>query len=82
MEDAGRAGEIVIIGNNMLPETAAAIARGTVAASIWIREYYFGYYAAAAIAMVARLGTAEALTLLGFDPARASSASGDRHRRS
>ncbi|MFI5610206.1 substrate-binding domain-containing protein [Amycolatopsis sp. NPDC051903] len=71
VEAAGRAGEIVVIGNDMLPETAAAIARGTVAASIWIREYYFGYHAAAAIAMVARLGTAEALTLLGFDPVRA-----------
>ncbi|MEW2508253.1 substrate-binding domain-containing protein [Amycolatopsis sp. NPDC047767] len=70
VEEAGRAGEVAIIGNDMLPETAAAIRRGSVFASIWIREYYFGYYAAAAIAMAARLGTGDALMLQGFDPAR------------
>ncbi|MET7990827.1 substrate-binding domain-containing protein [Amycolatopsis sp. NPDC005232] len=68
VEDAGRAGEVAIVGNDMLPETAAAIRRGSVFASIWIREYYFGYYAAAAIALAARLGTTDALTLLGFAP--------------
>ncbi|WP_326836856.1 substrate-binding domain-containing protein [Amycolatopsis rhabdoformis] len=70
VEAVGRTGQVAIVGNDMLPETAAAIRNGTVFASIWIREYYFGYYAAAAIAMAARMGTADALTLLGFDPVR------------
>ncbi|GAA5187235.1 sugar-binding protein [Rugosimonospora acidiphila] len=65
VEAAGR-DDIAIIGFDMLPETVAAIEAGTVRASIWIREYYFGYYAVAALANLARLGDEETLTLLGL----------------
>jgi ribose transport system substrate-binding protein len=70
VDAAARSGEVVVVGNDMLPETAAAIRRGSVACSIWIREYYFGYYAATAVATMLRVGEDHALTLFGLDPDR------------
>ncbi len=65
--EAADRSDIEIVGFDMLPETVAAIEAGTVRASIWIREYYFGYYAVAALATMARLGDEESLGLFGLD---------------
>jgi ribose transport system substrate-binding protein len=66
----GRNGDVVVVGFDLLPETVELIDTGEVSASTWIQEYYFGFYAAAAISDLVRLGHAEALTIRGMDPAR------------
>ncbi|MEU4477755.1 substrate-binding domain-containing protein [Micromonospora sp. NPDC023966] len=68
VEALGRRGRVAVVGFDMLPETVALLADGAVAASTWIQEYYFGFYAAAAISDLVRLGVPEALTLRGMDP--------------
>lgn len=59
--------ELVIIGFDMLPDTIKYIERGTITASIWIQEYFFGYYAAAAIFNLIKLGADKALRLFGMN---------------
>lgn len=70
VDAVGRAGSVSIVGFDMLPQTVDLVAAGSVAASTWIREYYFGYYAAAAISDLVRLGTTDALTMRGMDAER------------
>lgn len=57
----------VVVGFDMLPETAANLEAGIVRSSIWIREYYFGYFTAAGLSNVCRLGAASALELMNMD---------------
>jgi len=68
-EAAGRPG-VAVIGFDMVPDTVAELQRGTVRASIWIRDYYFGYLAGVAAHDLAVLGGDEVLALYGMDPAR------------
>lgn len=68
VEAAGRTGQMTIVGFDMLAPTVDLVAAGTVAASTWIREYYFGFYAAAAISDLVRLGVADALAIRGMSP--------------
>lgn len=56
-----------IHGFDMLPETVALIQEGRVASSVWIREYYFGFHAAAALNSLLRLGD-DAVEHLGGVP--------------
>jgi ribose transport system substrate-binding protein len=70
VEAVGRAGAVTIVGFDMLPETVDLVQAGAVASSTWIREYYFGYYTAAAISDLVRLGVDEALTMRGMKPER------------
>ncbi|MBF8194709.1 substrate-binding domain-containing protein [Nonomuraea sp. K274] len=63
----GRDGSVAIVGFDLLPETVELLESGAVAKSTWIQEYYFGFYAAAAISDLVRLGIREALTLRGMD---------------
>jgi ribose transport system substrate-binding protein len=63
----GRDGSVSVVGFDLLPETVDLLYTGKVARSTWIQEYYFGFYAAAAISDLTRLGTREALTLRGMD---------------
>jgi ribose transport system substrate-binding protein len=67
VERAGRAGGIVIVGYDMLPETVGLLERGAVATSVWIQEYYFGFHAAQFVASIVRLGP-ESLRAYGMDP--------------
>lgn len=62
---AGVAAPPVIVGFDMNDATVAAIRAGTVDASIWIREYYFGFHACASLATLGRLGIEPGLELLG-----------------
>ncbi len=64
----GRDGMVSIVGFDLLPETVDLLSAGAVARSTWIQEYYFGFYAAAAVSDLVRLGTREALTLRRMDP--------------
>jgi ribose transport system substrate-binding protein len=57
----------VIFGWDILPETIEYLQAGVVDMAVWIKEYYFGFYAAAAAANLVRLGTAEGLELMGMD---------------
>lgn len=66
---AGREGQVAIVGFDLLPETVDLLHSGTVARSTWIQEYYFGFYAAAALSDLVRLGVHEALTLRGMNSA-------------
>jgi ribose transport system substrate-binding protein len=68
VQAAGRAGQVAIVGFDLLPETVDLLEAGAVAQSTWIQEYYFGYYSAAAVSDLVRLGVREALTLRGMDP--------------
>lgn len=67
VDAVGRTGTMSIVGFDMLPETVDLVAAGSVAASTWIREYYFGYYTAAAISDLVRLGITDALAVRGMD---------------
>lgn len=65
-ESAARSGsQIRIFGFDMLPETVELLRAGRVEASVWIREYEFGYFTAVAVADLLRLGSAEVLGLYG-----------------
>lgn len=70
VKNLGRTGDVVVAGFDLLPETVDLVEAGEVAATTWIQEYYFGFYAAAAISDLVRLGTTEALTIRGMSPAR------------
>jgi ribose transport system substrate-binding protein len=61
---AGRAP--LIFGFDMLPETVELLESGAVEASIWIGEYYFGYYTAVALHDMIRLGDDSVLGLYGM----------------
>lgn len=67
---AGRAAELTIVGFDMLPETVDLIEQGSVSASVWIQEYYFGYFTAVAANNLVRLGSTDVLRLYGMDPDR------------
>ena len=62
-EDLGRE-NLKIVGFDMLPETVTALEQGKVDASIWIQEYYFGYYSGLILYLLKTIGTEETLTLL------------------
>jgi ribose transport system substrate-binding protein len=64
---AGPPSPPVIVGFDLLPETVHGLRIGTIAATLWIQEYAFGYYAAAMLNYVVRLGVRETLTMFGFD---------------
>ncbi|MDR0627092.1 MAG: hypothetical protein LBG11_07515, partial [Bifidobacteriaceae bacterium] len=51
-----------------LPETITLLESGRIDATVWIKEYYFGYYAAAAVSNIVRLGQTDALQLMGLSP--------------
>jgi len=59
--------DLAIIGFDMLPETIKYIETGIITASIWIQEYFFGFYAAAAMFNLIKLGADRALKLFGMD---------------
>jgi ribose transport system substrate-binding protein len=67
VERAGLAGQVVIVGYDMLPETVRLLEQGAVASSVWIQEYYFGFHTAQLIADIVRLGP-ESLRAYGMDP--------------
>lgn len=56
-----------IIGFDMFPQTVTYIEKGLIDYSIWIGEYYFGYYTAALLSNIARLGVRESLFMSGFN---------------
>lgn len=58
----------IIFGWDVLPETIDLLQEGVVDMAVWIKEYYFGYYAAAAATNLARIGVDEALEVMGMDP--------------
>ncbi len=66
LQERGETGRVPIVGFDMLPETAALIRERAVTASIWIREYYFGYLTAAAVFNALALGEQAALDLTGL----------------
>ncbi|PJJ55213.1 substrate-binding domain-containing protein [Compostimonas suwonensis] len=61
--------DLTIVGFDMLPETVDLVESGAVASSVWIQEYYFGYYTALLANTIARTGTLESLRAFGMDPA-------------
>lgn len=63
-------GTVHVVGNDMLPETVAGIQSGTIACSLWIQEYYFGFYTVSVLANMLRIGPRRTLTLMGFDGMR------------
>jgi ribose transport system substrate-binding protein len=65
----GAADRISVVGFDMVPETVAALLAGRVKASVWIREYYFGYLAAVAAHDLVTLANDDVLALYGMDPA-------------
>ncbi|WP_344077739.1 substrate-binding domain-containing protein [Luedemannella helvata] len=58
----------VVFGWDVLPETIELLQEGIVDTAVWIKEYYFGYYAATAVATLVRVGVDEALEVMGMDP--------------
>jgi ribose transport system substrate-binding protein len=62
-EEAGSTA--VIHGFDMLPETVELLKTGSIASSVWIREYYFGYLTAVALNDLVRLGSEDVLALYG-----------------
>lgn len=64
---AGRE-DLTIVGFDMLPETVDLIEQGAVACSIWIQEYYFGYFSGVLANTLARSADPEALRVFGMDP--------------
>lgn len=67
LQDVGSRQELAIVGFDMLPETIKYIEKGVINASIWIQEYYFGYFAATAIYNIIRIGVDRALRFLDMD---------------
>lgn len=62
-----------IVGFDLLPATLAGLEDGTIDASIWLQEYYFGYLTTALLHNMVTLGVAETALLCGFtqeEPAR------------
>ncbi len=57
-----------IFGWDVLPEAIEHLKAGRVDMAVWIKEYYFGFYGASAVANLVRLGQQDALTLMGLDP--------------
>lgn len=66
-ELAGRT-DLAIVGFDMLPETVDLIEQGAVACSVWIQEYYFGYYSGVLAATIGRAGSADVLRAFGMSP--------------
>ncbi len=64
---AGRS-DLRIVGFDMLPETVGLIEQGSVACSVWIQEYCFGYYSAVLANAIARAGDRAVLRAFGMDP--------------
>ncbi len=56
-----------IIGFDMFPQTIQYIEEGLIDYSIWIGEYYFGYYTAAFLSNLVRLGVSETLFMSGLN---------------
>ncbi len=56
-----------IVGFDMFPQTMTYIEEGLIDCSIWIGEYYFGYYTAAFLANMARIGVTETLFMSGLN---------------
>lgn len=66
VEIAGRQpGSVPIVGFDMLDETVKRISDGSIAASIWIREYYFGAAAAMAAGLFSSCKWDEVIAFLG-----------------
>lgn len=59
--------EICIVGFDILPETIQGLKSGEIAASVWIREYHFGYLGGAVLFNMLTLGIEETLAMLGLD---------------
>ncbi|MDR1187177.1 MAG: substrate-binding domain-containing protein [Bifidobacteriaceae bacterium] len=57
-----------IFGWDVLPETIEHLRSGRVDQVAWIKEYYYGYYGAGAVANLVRLGQPEALAMMSLDP--------------
>lgn len=55
-----------IVGFDMLPQTIKYIDEGLIDYSIWIGEYYFGFYTAAFLSNMVRIGIAETLFISGL----------------
>jgi ribose transport system substrate-binding protein len=56
-----------IIGFDMFPQTIKYIEEDLIDCSIWIGEYYFGYYTAAFLSNLVRLGVSETLFMSGLN---------------
>lgn len=68
VKDMGLDPKPVVFGWDVLPETIELIQDGSVEMAVWIKEYYFGFYAACAIANLVRLGSEQGLELMGMEP--------------
>lgn len=60
----GLAERPAVVAFDMIPTTVSLLASGAIRSSIWIREYYFGLYACAALATMSLLGVPDGLELL------------------
>lgn len=56
-----------IVGFDMLPQTITYIDEGLIDYAIWIGEYYFGFYTAAFLSNMVRIGVTETLFMSGLN---------------
>jgi ribose transport system substrate-binding protein len=68
LKELGVRRDIKIVGFDILPRTIEGLRSGEIAASVWIREYHFGYLGGAVLFNMLTLGIKETLALLGLDP--------------
>lgn len=68
LKEVGRERQVAVVGFDMVPETVVALRDGSVNASLWVQEYYFGFHAATILALMLRIGTELTHQLLGIPP--------------